>query len=149
MFVCYSSRYDKWLWRSFIITYFKISSADDLKFFGKFGIKFIPISLIGIIITVALNPKRAEYPLVCVFIPFGIFLIYFLWVMGRNILKALDHLIFSDCKVILMKSGAIFNGEYINWHYSINQRFYNYLKVLLILYNSFRGAVKIYSLGVE
>jgi hypothetical protein len=109
--------YDKQLWRKFIRGTFMRNCMDDCKSIAKLSIILIPITLAAMTLMIAFSqkPPAVKLHLYYLMLPFGICTVYFLWVMGKNAVKLLDHLLFSDYTIEIMAGGVIFNGEYINW----------------------------------
>lgn len=104
--------YDTSLWRKLIHINFRNNMKEDISSLLKFACIFIPIGSLSILFIVIFT--KHSYIIFLTF-PFIIQFIYFLWVICRNVLKAIDHIIFSDKTIVLMTWGVIMNGEFIYW----------------------------------
>lgn len=108
-------KYDKEVWDSFIRKNLSVNILDDRGSLKKSNLKFMLISFIVLIIDLLWNHRSIEHLFVYLLAFIAIVAIEFLFVMGGDLLKAMDHLIFTDREVILLEKGILINGEYVSW----------------------------------
>lgn len=98
-------------WISFIINNFKKNTIIELKSFRKAAVYYCAVMFPALLLDVLLNSKDRRHIVAFLLITLICFLLYFTTTMSKNIISVIDHILFTNRKVILMGSIIIVNDE--------------------------------------
>ena len=98
-------------WKGFIINNFKKNNIIEMKSFRKASVYYSIVVFSAFLLDFLINSKDRKHIVAYLLIALICFILYFIPVMFRNILSMIDHILFTDRKVILMGGTIIVNGE--------------------------------------
>lgn len=106
--------YSRSEWTSFIKNNFRKNNMIEMKSFKKVAVYYSIVILMAFLLDYLINNKDRKYMPIYLLIALASFLMCFIPVIFRNMISMIDHILFTNCSVILMGGTIIVNGEIFN-----------------------------------